>query len=625
MSIQSIRDKSEGIIAKLLIALIVLVFALFGFGQITTFLAPTPKVATVDGQNITQQELDAAVERNRRLLQAQNKSIDQNQLRKTVLQNLINRKLLSSAADNLGLYYSDKNIDDDIIKTPVFQVDGRFNADTFQRILSGAGYTPLSYRAGLRTDKKLQQMVEGIQDSAFVTDSETRYTNSLAQQTRDVAFLPISVDKLKSKVKVTDAEIKSYYDEHPADFMSPERVKLAYIELSKDNLLKQVKVTDAELKQSYEQNKSEFTRQAERHVAHILIATSDTVTDAQAKAKIDEIYKKIEAGANFAEMAKQYSQDPGSAKEGGDLGFNPAGSFVKPFESVADSLKVDQISKPFKTQFGYHIVKLLGVKPKYVPDFAAVRDKVEQQYKEGKAAGLFVTESSKLGELAFESPDLKRPAKELGLKVETTDYLSRDAKTGIAADAGVMAAAFNPDVLVDGNNSSVIEISPNDHMVLRVLEHKQQALKPLNDVKADIHEALMKQKATKLAESEAREIVAMLQKGSITHYVADKYGLKWKVIANAGRNQSGMPRAINQEAFKLAPPSKNGKSVGYTLLPDGGSAVVSVTHVKNGSDVNVGSQDLASIQRVLSAEQGRYEFSEFRNQLAQKGKISTSK
>ena len=628
MSIQTLRDKSEGIVAKILIGLIVLVFALFGFGQITTFLSPAPRVATVDGEKITQQEMDIAVERNRRLLLAQNKSpseINEDQLRKTVLQNLINRKLLGQAADKLGLYFGDKSLDEEIVKQQVFQVDGKFDAGRFQQVIGGAGYTPLSYRNEMSTDKRLEQLVKGIEGSAFLTSNEVARSGSLAQQTRDVAFLRISVDALKAGVDVTDDEVKDYYSNHPARFMTPETVKLAYIELSAKDLMDKVVVTDEDLKKYYEQTKSNYTEEESRRVAHILIETNGKVSDAEAKAKIDDIHKQIENGASFAEMARRYSQDPGSAKKGGDLGFNSRGSFVKAFDDVAFSLKPNQISKPVKTEFGYHIIKLLDIEPQRVPGFAEVRDKVEENYRKEKAEEMFVKKSGKLSELAFESPDLKRPAEELGLEIKTTGYLSRDAKTGIAADDGVMKAAFGPDVLNDGNNSSAIEVSQDDHIVLRVADHKPQALKPLAEVGSTVRDLLKKEKAGKLAETQAKDIVDMLKKGSIARFVADKYGLAWKVFAGAKRNQTDMDRTINQEAFKLARPPKGGKSVGYAMLANGDAAVISVTNVKNEPEDKVAATDVASMQRLLSAQEGGYEFLEFRDQLAREGDITTTK
>ncbi|HKI73542.1 MAG TPA: peptidylprolyl isomerase, partial [Pseudomonadales bacterium] len=533
--------------------------------------------------------------------------------------------LLTVEANKLGMYYGDKSLDEEIVNTPVFQVDGKFSSDRFQQVLGGAGYTPLSYRQEMRTDKKLQQLIDGIRGSAFVTDKEVKRSDGLAEQTRDIAYLRIPVDKLTSQVSVSDDEIKDYYSNHPADFMSPETVKLSYIELTRDELMKDVKVTDDDLKTYYEQTKSDYSEQESRRVAHILIETNDKVTDADAKAKAEEIYKKIENGASFEEMAKKYSQDPGSAKNGGDLGFNPKGSFVAPFEKVEYSLKPNEISKPFKTQFGYHIVKLLAIKPAHVPDFAEVRDQVEKKYREKKAADLFLTKNSKLSEMAFESPDLKTPSQELGLPIKTTAYLARDAKTGIAADAGVMKAAFSPDVLTDGNNSSVIEVSQFDHIVLRVDDHKAQAPKPLEEVSANIKAKLIHEKASALAEKDAKDIVDELEKGAITRFVADKYGLKWVVQAQAGRNEKGLDGEITDEAFKLPRPVKGDKSIGYTLLAGGDAAVVSVTNVANETADKIDASSIATMQRILSSQRGTYEYQEFRDQLAANGDITRTK
>lgn len=628
MSIQTLRDKSEGIVAKILIALIVLAFGLFGFGSITTFLAPKPKVATVNGEKITPDEVQVAVERNRRLLIAQGRSasdIDEDQLRQQVLQNLINRKLLSHEAERLGLQFSEKDLDAEIVATKVFQVDGQFNADQFQRVVGGAGYTPMSYRKEMRTDKELQQLVSGIRGSAIMTEAEVVRSTSLAQQKRDIAFVKLKLADLEKEVNVSDDEIKNYYDNHKPEFKTKERVKLSYIDLDRKALAGDVKVTDEDLRKYYENTKASYATQEERRVAHILIETNDKVSDAEAKAKAEDIYKKIEDGADFAEMAKKYSQDPGSASKGGDLGYNPKGSFVKPFEEAEFSLKPNQISPPVKTEFGYHIIKLLGVKPGSVPDFADVRDKVEQRYRDEKAEELFVNKSSKLSELAFESADLEQPAEELGLKIHTTDYLARNDKTGIAALDGVMEAAFSPDVLDDGNNSSVIEVSADRHIVVHVKDHKLPEEKSLADVSGQIHDLIAKDKATALATSRAKEIVDMLDKGSVARFVADKYGLEWKVSADVTRSDRDIDQGISSEAFKLPRPPEGKKSVGYTLLPNGDAAVITVTKVQNEPVSKIKSQDVANLQRVLQLQEGTYEYMEFRNQLAESGEITRSK
>lgn len=628
MSIQTLRDQSEGIVAKILIGLIILVFALFGFGSITTFLAPVPKVATVNGDAITQQEMETAVERNRRLLLAQNRSpadIDEDELRRSVLQNLIDRKLLSLAADDLGLYFGEKEVDEDIVNTPVFQVDGVFNPDQFQLVIRGAGYTPLSYRQEMSTDKKLQQLVSGVQGSSFLTKDEIVYASSLAQQTRDIAFLRIDLEKLIPVVEVTDQEVEQYYTEHPGEFMTEETVDLDYVELKRDDLMQKVAVTEDALRAYFEENKSVYAQEESRRIAHILIETNDKVTDAQAKARIDKIYDRIVAGESFSDVARESSEDPGSARNGGDLGYNSRGTFDKAFEDAAFALQLNQVSKPVKTDFGYHLIKILDIRPAQTPDFASVRDKVEKQYREEKAEEMFVADSGQLSELAFESPDLQEPADALGLEIKTTGYVGRDVKEGIAANSAVMEAAFSPDVLLDGNNSGIIEISPNDHVVIHVRDHKPRELKPLEQVAADVKAQLAEQKATELAESQARDIVDMLESGSITRFVADKYKLKWEVVPAVVRNQPGIDRAILSSAFKLPRPPEGGKSVGYTMLADGDAAVFSVTRVVNKAQDNLHVADLDRMRRALANQRGAYEFREFRDELADEGDVTKTK
>lgn len=230
MLIQKMRDGSEGILAKVIIGLIIIVFGLFGFGSITTFLAPVPKVATVNGAEIGQGEMEFAVERNRRLLMARGvplDQIDEDELRTNVLEGLISRELLSQAADSLNLHYSDAAIDADIVQTEMFQLDGSFNPDQFQNVIRGAGYTPLSYRDELRTDKLFDQLLTGIRGSAFLTEDESKRYSSLLSQSRDIAYIEISANDLIDEVIVEDEDIQDYYDANLSDFVTDETVTLS--------------------------------------------------------------------------------------------------------------------------------------------------------------------------------------------------------------------------------------------------------------------------------------------------------------------------------------------------------------------------------------------------------------
>lgn len=625
MSIQSMRDSSEGVIAKILVGLIIVVFALFGFGSITTYLAPVPKVATVNGEDVTQQDMEMAVERSRRLLRAQGQSvtdIDEDALRQEVLQSLIDRKLLSVAAEDLGLYVSDAVLDQDIVSTDAFQIDGVFSPEQFQMLIGGAGFTPLSYRAEMRVDKKLQQLATAIQGSAFFTPDEVKRSSALAQQTRDIAFLRIDVDGLLPDIDVSAEEIETYYANHPAEFMTEETVDLAYLELRRADMMDDVEVEEAELEAFYEQTKAIYSVAENRRVAHILVEANDEVSDEEAKVKIDGIYQRILEGESFADLAKAESDDPGSAEQGGDLGFTGPGSYVEEFENAAFGLDLNQMSEPVKTEFGYHLIKVLGIEAARVPDFAEVRNEVEEEFRAAQAEEMFVSRSVELSELAFEAGDLEGPAVDLGLEIKTTGPVSRDVTEGIAANEAVMDAAFSPDVLLDGNNSRLIEITPNHHVVVRVREHSPQEVRTLATVEADVRDILAREKATAIAEQQAQEIVEMLEDGSVTRFVADRFGLTWEVVAAAGRNQIGLERKINVEAFKLARPPEGTKSVGYTLLPDGDAAVISVTNVQNKPRSDVSDEELKSLGRILANQRGGFEYSEFRDNLAAMGEVT---
>lgn len=621
MSIQSLRDRSEGVISKIIIGLIVVVFGLFGFGQITTYLAPVPKVAEVNGDDITLQEMEVAVERNRRLMMAQNQTVDEDLLRTQVLQNLITRKLLLQEADRLGLYFSEQDIDLDIVSTPAFQLDGVFSADQFQLVIGSAGYSPVGYRAEMKTDKKLQQLAAAIQGSAFLTREDIKRSSALAQQTRDVAYLRIDVDDLIPEVEVTPDEVAAYYADNPASFMTEETVKLSYIEIRRDDLEQKVDVDEEALQAFFEETRAIYSEEEARRLAHILIEVNDEVPDAEARAKIEAIYQRIMDGENFEALAKTLSEDRGSAAEGGDLGFNPRGTFVEPFEEAAYALELNQLTRPVKTEFGYHIIKLLGLEEARVPEFAEVRDEVLAAYREAEAESKFIEVSGELSELAFEAPDLNGPAQDLGLELKTTDFIGRNEENGIGAEPAVIEAAFSPDVLLDGNNSRILELTPNHHVVIHVDDHRPQEVRPLAEVTAEITRMLAEEKASALAESRAQEIVAMLESGSVTRFVADKFGLEWVVVGDAGRNQSGMDREINAEVFKLPRPPEGQKSVGYAVLSDGDAAVMTVTRITDKPDDG---SDLSTLGRILANQQGAYEFTEFRENLASLGDVERS-
>ena len=625
MAIQRMRDQSDGIVAKIIVGLIIVVFALFGFGSITTFLAPVAKVATVNGADISQQEMEIAVERSRRIMLAQDVApgdIDEDALRGDVLRTLINRELLSQQTVALDLEFSDSALDAEIVTTEIFQTEGVFDPQQFQRVISSVGYTPTSYREEIRLDKEFGQINSAIRGSAFMTKESVQRAGSLAQQTRDIAYLRADVDQLFDKVVVDENEVQAYYDANTSEYFSEETVDIEYLELKLKDLLPDVEFEESELVAFYDDTRDIYTENERRKAAHILIEVSDEVSESAAKESVDAIYARIVDGEDFATLAKEFSTDQGSAEQGGELGFGEAGTYVEEFEAALNNLSISQVSKPVLTEFGYHIIKLLDLEEEKVPTLDEIRPRIEEDFRESLAADIFVTKSARLDELAFESQDLADPAADLDLEIKTTGHVSRKAGNGIAATPGVMEAAFSADVLLDGNNSGVIEINSNKHVVVRIKEHRASEVKPVDTVSVTIRDLLLREKATKLAESQVKEMVSMLEGGSITRYVADQYGLKWEVTGEARRNHPGMDVDINRGAFSLPKPQPGKKSVGYALLADGDAAAISVTNVRNKSDDETGDVEQASLARILGDRQGTLDYQDFQDSQNQSADIS---
>ena len=618
MLIQRLRDGTEGILAKVIIGLIIIVFGLFGFGSITTFLAPVPKVATVNGQDVTQQDMEIAVERNRRVLQARGSSPDQineDELRDNGLKSLISREILSQATEKFNLYYSDALLDGEITASEVFKVGGVFDAGQFQNVIRSAGYTPLGYRDEMRTDSLFSQMLTGIRQSAFVTEAESKRYSSLLSQTRDLAYLQIGVDGLIDEVSVSDEEIADYYADRSVDFVTEETVNLQYIELKHEQLAAELEVDEEAVERYYRENQSDYSTDESRRVAHILIEASDELSTEATLVKANEIYERIRQGEDFAVVAGEESDDVGSRDSGGDLGFNPQGTFFPDFEAVAYELALDQVSEPVETEIGYHIIKLLEVEDAVQPSLADVRDEVEQLYRMYATEDEFVTRSSRLAEMLFEAIDLEAPAAELGLELLSTGSLPRESKNFLMANNSVATAAFSADVLVDGNNSDLLELTDSHHVGIRVAEHSPSVARSLAEVTEDIRYILQRDKAKSLAETRAASIVDAINSGSLSQYVANEYGLEWDFAPSLSRFSRDIEPFVIREAFKLPRPAHDKESLGIAILPNGDSLVLRVSEVTNQTSTELAEAEVATFRESLALQLGSMDFQEFEDAL----------
>ena len=619
--LQNIRDNSQGWIAKTIIGVIVALMALTGFDAIFQATSTSQDAAKVNGEEVTQVELSQAVDMQRRQLQQQlgkdfdSSLLDEKMLREAALKGLIDRKLLLQGAKDAKFSFSEAALDQVILLTPEFQEDGKFSPERFDQVIRQLGYGRLQFRNMLGEEMLIGQLRAGLAGSGFVTDEQVNAFARLEKQTRDFASLNIKADP--AAVKLSDAEIKAYYDEHAKEFMTPDQVVIDYIELKKSSFFDQVAVKDDELQALYQKEIANLAEQ--RRAAHILIEVNDKVSDEQAKARIAEIQQRLAKGESFEALAKEFSQDPGSAANGGDLGFAGPGVYDPVFETAVYGLKQDQVSEPVRTSFGYHLIKLLGVEAPQVPSFASLKDKLTHDLKTQQVERLFVDATKQLEDSAFEASDLAQPAQELKLTVHTSAPFGREGGDGVTANRAVIQAAFSTEVMDEGANSTALELDPETVVVLRVKEHRKPEQLPLEAVASSIRAQLVKEHASAAAKTRAEEIIKELRDGKLPlNQPID--GQSWKVQEAVARGQEGIDPAVLQAVFRMPKPAAKDKpTFGSVTLADGTVVVLRLNGVNDA--VAPTEEEKASYRRFLASRVGQQDFAAYRKQLENEAKV----
>jgi len=615
--LQNIRDNSQGWIAKTIIGVIVALMALTGFDAIFKATTHRNDAAKVNGEEISQNELSQAVDMQRRqLMQQLGKDfdaslLDEKMLREAALKGLIDRKLLLQGAEKSKFAFSEAALDQVILQTPEFQVDGKFSPERFDQVIRQLGYSRMQFRQMLAQEMLIGQLRAGLAGSGFVTDAQVQAFARLEKQTRDFATLNVKADP--AAVKLTDEEVKAYYDEHAKEFMTPDQVVIDYLELKKASFFDQVAVKDEDLQALYQKETANLAEQ--RRAAHILIEVNDKVNEAQAKAKIEEIQARLAKGESFEALAKEFSQDPGSAANGGDLGYAGPGVYDPAFEKALYALSKDQVSAPVRTDFGFHLIKLLGVEAPQVPSFASLKDKLTKELKTQQVEQRFVDATKQLEDAAFEASDLAQPAADLKLTVHTSAPFGREGGEGIAANRAVVTAAFSPEVLDEGANSTGIELDPETVVVLRAKEHRKPEQLPLESVAASIRVQLTKEHASAAAKTKADELIASLRDGK-----TPLDSQSWKVTRAATRAQEGVDPTVLQALFRMPKPvAKDKPTFSSVTLPDGSLVIVRLNGVSEAAAPS--EEEKAQYRRFLASRVGQQDFAAYRKQLESQADI----
>ncbi|MFQ7901035.1 SurA N-terminal domain-containing protein [Stutzerimonas degradans] len=610
--LQNIRDNSQGWIAKTIIGVIVVLLALTGFDAIFNTVGNDNSAAEVNGEKISRYDLDQAVNMQRRQLAQQlggdfdASLLDDKLLRDAALSSLIERTLLLQGAQQNDFDFSTQALDQLILQTPEFQVDGVFNAARFDQVIQQMGYSRLQFRDLLKQEMLIGQLRAGISGTGFVTEQQVDNFARLEMQTRDFSSLVVSADS--SAVTPTDDEVRKFYEENAERFRSPEQVVLEYVELNKEAFFDQVEVSDEALQELYQKQIANLSEQ--RRAAHILIEGNDP----KAKSTLEDISRRLQAGEDFAALAKEFSQDPGSASEGGDLGFAGRDVYDPAFEEALYALQEGQVSEPVQTEFGWHLIKLLGVQSPEIPSFDSMKPELARELKAQQVEQRFVEASKQLEDSAFEASDLAQPAQELGLTVQTTPAFPREGGEGIAANRQVIQAAFSDEVLVDGANSSVIELDPNTTVVVRVKQHLEAKALELDQVRDTIVQQLQRSKAAEKARREGDELLTKLRDGQVVER-------QWQVVEAATRNQEGVQPAVLQAVFRMPKPTAKDQPTYAGMSLANGDFVVLRLNGVNEPEQALSDAERDNYRRFLASRVGQQDFAAYRQRLQEQAEI----
>ena len=577
MLLHSIRESATGWFAWVIVILISIPFALWG---INSYITPdsNPAVAHVGDYKITVQEFQNAVQNESQKYKGK---LDEAVIKQIVLEKLINNRALVNYLAGSGQTISKEQVDKQIREDENFQLDGQFSAELYNRYLP-SDYSKSNYRSSIATQLLLEQFSSGIVNSSITSDQEVKRVIQLIKQKRDISYAIIKADDYKDSVTVSDEEIKNYYQNFQHQFENPEQIKLAYLEISRSDFAKDIQVSEEKIEKYYQDNSSLYTQPERRQASHILFAfPSDADNDVKEKIKAEAqtVLDEIKSGADFSEMAKQHSKDPGSAEKGGDLGFFGKGEMVPAFEESAFTLKPGDISELVESPFGFHIIKLVAIEGGEKKSLDEVKDEITETLQFDLAENTYFENAENMQTLAYEQPDsLDAVASELAMTIKESDLITRNGGEGIFSNQKLLSAAFSESVLEEGNNSDLIELDDDHVAVFRIIERIPANIKPLEEVKQKIQTRLKQDGQTIKAQEKANELVKELVDGKSLADLAEANSLS---VENAGlvdRQNFSVPAYISGKAFTMPRETKYTS----TKTDKGDIAIVVINAIEDG-------------------------------------------
>lgn len=606
--LQSIRDRATGWLAWIVVAVISIPFALWGVSSYFTG-GSEPVVASVGDRDISAQQFSRFYQQQYRQLQTaygdafRPEQVNEAMLKRQMLEGLIGQTLLQQYTNDIGMAISDRQLAERIYRIEAFQGDdGRFSQDRYERLLTQQGYGVSQFERQFRRDLLVDQLRAAVQQSVLIARPEVDLFVRWRDQKREISYLAIATDAFLDEAEVTDEAITDYYREHKGQFQAPARVRVDYVVLSPQTVAEEIEPSEESLRALYESEKQRWTQPEERKVRHILV----TGADKQARARAEALRRQLLGGANFADLARQESADPGSAARGGDLGWVRRSTLEGPFAEAAFALEPGEISEVVQSRHGFHIIQVVDVREGETVSFEEARGDLVEAYQREKLGERMYELGDRLATISFENPASLEPVAEaLGLEIRHSPWLTKggDEAEGIFAQSKVREAAFSQTVLNEGMNSEVLELEDGRLVVLRVAEHEPARAKPLDEaLRGEIRDRLRRRQARQAAQQLAESLKAELAAGADAAALAERHeAVTFRDLGTVGREYGeGVDADIVATAFDSASAGQQGDGYIVTGLSDGDWAVVAIGEVIPGDPSKLSAEERESLRRQLA-------------------------
>jgi peptidyl-prolyl cis-trans isomerase D len=612
-----IREKAQGAFAWGILILICVPFALWGINNYLDTAKEAP-VASVGDKDFYQRDVNKAYEQYSQNLKGL--GINEETLKKQALDKLIKDEVLLQYVNDESLVTADDTAREFIKSLPYFQVDGKFSEKQYKSLLGSQRMSSAEFVNRIKNALIMEQFQRSIIDTSFATNYDAERFFKIQNQQRDIEYVTVPVSKPQASPK--EDEIAAYYQQHQDLYLTPEQVSVEYVELKLADIAKSIQVSEDKLKAFYEEQKDQYSSPERRKISHILIAISDKVNDKQALENATKVKNDLKT-KDFALLAAEISDDKLTAKTGGDLGLFNAGVMEKSFEDAASKLKLNEVSEPVKSAFGYHLIKVTELTPGSVKPYESVKDEVTKAYQKSQAENAFYEAGEKLTEMSYENPDnLKTVSENLKLATNKSSFFTKEKGDGIAGDEKIRSAAFSEEVL-QGNNSTPIELGTDRLVVIRMLEHKAAARRSLDEVRQEVANIILADRAKKLAIDKAQQIKLKLIAGETIQKIAADNKLEVKSVSALIRTKrDALPEELNDAVFRAAKPVGNKPSVFITPLPSGEQSVVSLNKVKDGVMSADDKKQLALASKNIARAFGQTEFDALLSSLQAEADIS---